>query len=88
MHPCYRGHDPQRRGYPTVVTEAGMVEPSWCKSRRSNSSNSCIEYAVFGDEVAVRDSKDPSGPVLRFPATEWREFVEAVKRGEFSPRPT
>jgi len=60
----------------------------WRKSPYSGNANGCVEYAVLGDEVAVRDSKDPSGPVLRFPATEWREFVEAVKRGEFSPRPT
>jgi hypothetical protein len=64
------------------------LDPVWHKSLRSNSSNACLEYAVLGGEVAIRDSKDPYGPVLRFPAPEWREFVEAVKRDELSPRPT
>jgi hypothetical protein len=33
--------------------------------------------------VAVRDSKDHSGPVLVFTASEWRAFVAGVKDGQF-----
>jgi len=29
--------------------------------------------------VVVRDSKDKSGPVLRFTSAAWREFLQAVK---------
>jgi hypothetical protein len=31
----------------------------------------------------VRDSKDPSGPVLRFPSSEWNAFLGGVKQNEF-----
>ncbi|MFJ9609777.1 DUF397 domain-containing protein [Kitasatospora sp. NPDC101176] len=31
--------------------------------------------------VPVRDSKDPHGPVLTFPAASWRAFVAAVRAG-------
>ncbi|WP_327681433.1 DUF397 domain-containing protein [Kitasatospora sp. NBC_00458] len=33
--------------------------------------------------VPVRDSKDPSGPVLRFPAASWQSFLSALHRGDF-----
>ena len=31
--------------------------------------------------VAVRDSKDPDGPVLAVAAAEWRDFLADVKAG-------
>ena len=33
--------------------------------------------------IGVRDSKDPSGPVLVFTRSEWQAFVAGVKTGEF-----
>jgi len=32
--------------------------------------------------VPVRDSKDPEGPALVFPAAAWTAFLDAVKSGE------
>ncbi|MFJ8477394.1 DUF397 domain-containing protein [Kitasatospora sp. NPDC094011] len=37
----------------------------------------------FPGLVPVRDSKDPHGPALAFPADAWRSFVAAVRTGEF-----
>ncbi|MET8681537.1 DUF397 domain-containing protein, partial [Streptomyces sp. NPDC004647] len=37
----------------------------------------------FPGIVPVRDSKDPHGPALAFPATSWASFVSAVKDGSF-----
>ncbi|MEV0193842.1 DUF397 domain-containing protein [Kitasatospora purpeofusca] len=34
--------------------------------------------------VPVRDSKDPSGPVLLFPAASWQSFVSALRDGSLS----
>lgn len=54
----------------------------WRKSRRSG-LNGCVEVAVVDRVIAVRDSKDRSGPVLRFRPDEWEAFVAGVRDGEF-----
>jgi hypothetical protein len=33
--------------------------------------------------VAVRDSKNPSGPVLTYTPREWDAFLDGAKKGEF-----
>jgi Domain of unknown function (DUF397) len=60
--------------------EAGPTR--WFKSSRSSGNGACVEVAYLAGAVAVRDSKDPAGPVLRFQAESWRAFVDAVRRGE------
>ena len=57
----------------------------WVKSTRSNGGGgNCVETSRLHDDgVAVRDSKDPSGPILYFTANEWSAFVGALKEGEF-----
>lgn len=62
-------------------TPSGDVR--WRTSRVSGTSN-CVEVALTGsDEVLVRNSKEPQGPVLRFNHAEWKAFVEGVRSGEF-----
>ncbi len=52
----------------------------WRKSTRSNGQGgNCVEVADnLPGVVAVRDSKDPSGPVLAFGPGSWRAFVARV----------
>jgi hypothetical protein len=52
------------------------------KSSKSGDGD-CVEVADVPDGVAVRDSKNPTGPVLVFTPTEWAAFVAGVKDGEF-----
>ncbi|WP_018685169.1 DUF397 domain-containing protein [Actinokineospora enzanensis] len=40
-----------------------MEAEKWRKAQRSGANNSCIE--VRSDRDAVRDSKNPAGPILR-----------------------
>ncbi|MFD0520814.1 DUF397 domain-containing protein [Paractinoplanes durhamensis] len=55
------------------------------KGSRSNGSggNNCVEVAILDTGVAVRDSKDRSGPALMFTQAEWIAFVDSAKDGEF-----
>jgi hypothetical protein len=39
--------------------------------------------AFIGDAIAVRDAKNPAGPVLLFTTAEWDAFVDGAKGGEF-----
>jgi len=56
----------------------------WRKASRSNTQgNQCVEVAHLADGVAVRDSKDPEGPKLRFTHGEWKAFLHGAKGGEF-----
>ncbi|MFE6750798.1 DUF397 domain-containing protein [Kitasatospora purpeofusca] len=56
----------------------------WFKSSYSNNGGQCVEVsASFPGAVPVRDSKDPEGPALVFPADAWRSFVAGVQAGDF-----
>ena len=60
-----------------------LTRAAWHKSSRSSGNGNCVEVAVVDDAVAVRDTKDRSGPVLVFTAAEWSAFVSGAKDGEF-----
>jgi predicted secreted Zn-dependent protease len=60
-----------------------MTRQSWRKSSYSGHNEECVEVAQAPDLVAVRDSKNPSGPVLHFTATEWTAFLSGLRTGEF-----
>jgi hypothetical protein len=57
---------------------------TWVKSSYSGGSGgNCIEVAALPDGGrAVRDSKDPDGPMLAFTPAGWDSFIRAVKNGE------
>lgn len=51
----------------------------WRKSSYSFSNGNCAEVGQDGAVVGVRDSQDPGGPVLAFPAGAWAAFTAALK---------
>jgi len=52
------------------------VAVAWTKSSYSGSGGgNCVEVAVAPERVHVRDSKDPSGPVLTVSPEAWTSFV-------------
>jgi hypothetical protein len=58
---------------------------NWHKSSRSNGNGgaNCVEVAVAGTDIGVRDSKNSAGPVLTFTASDWTSFVDGTKLGRF-----
>ncbi|MDH6118079.1 DUF397 domain-containing protein [Kitasatospora sp. GAS204B] len=64
----------------------GLSAAVWRKSSHSNSSqNNCIEVADgFPGVTPVRDSKDPAGPALVFPAPSFAAFITGVRRGDLT----
>ena len=62
-----------------------MKGATWRKSSYSGGNGgNCVEVAALpSGAMAVRDSKDPGGPVLRFTAAEWSAFVAGARDGEF-----
>ncbi|MFD5435979.1 DUF397 domain-containing protein [Kitasatospora sp. NPDC127067] len=61
-----------------------LTGASWSKSSYSGNGGQCVEVASgFPGLLPVRDSKNPHGPALVFPAKAWMSFVAAVRSGEF-----
>nr|MDT0661676.1 DUF397 domain-containing protein [Micromonospora sp. DSM 115978] len=70
-----------RSGSDTDCVEVAEVPAGWRKSSRSGSDTNCVEVAELAAAVAVRDSKDRSGPVLAFSHAAWSDFVAALQPG-------
>jgi hypothetical protein len=58
-----------------------LTHAGWRKSSYSNANGSeCVEVRnTLAVAIAVRDSKDPSGPALAFSPSEWRAFTRHIK---------
>ena len=50
----------------------------WRKSTRSTNTSDCVEVAISGPAVGIRDSKNPTGPILTLPAPAFTHLRHTV----------
>jgi Domain of unknown function (DUF397) len=72
----------------TRTPAASELAADWRKSSYSNGAgNNCVEVAdltgTAHGAVAIRDSKDPSGPALLIAPEAFAAFIGAVREGHF-----
>ncbi|TDC00485.1 DUF397 domain-containing protein [Micromonospora fluostatini] len=61
----------------TPTTSPALTTAHWRKSSHSGDEGACVEMADIPGAVAVRDSKDPTGPALLFAPAAWTAFAAA-----------
>lgn len=63
-----------------ATPDTDLSRAAWRKSSYSNNGGACVEVATnLSGLVAVRDSKDPSGPSLVFDANSWQSFIRTIE---------
>ncbi|NEA29490.1 DUF397 domain-containing protein [Actinomadura bangladeshensis] len=68
------------------MTDSSPSPLNWRKATASQGSQGCVELAPLAGSVAVRDSKDPDGPMLLFDRDVWRRLATQVGDGELDLR--
>ena len=65
------------------ISATKLEGATWRKSQRSNSQGACVELARLDvATVAMRNSRDPRGTALVYPADAVRAMVGALRSGE------
>ncbi len=66
------------------IPASRLRDARWRKARASNPSGNCVEVAALPEgTIAVRNSRQPSGPALIYTRAEVAAFITGVKNGEF-----
>ncbi len=69
------------------MTDPDLSGALWRKSVRSGGATNCVQVAGgLPLIVAVRDSKDLTGPTLTFAFRSWDTFTARVKSGDYTSR--
>jgi hypothetical protein len=66
------------------VENSSTLPVTWWKSSASGTQSDCVECGIVdGETVAVRDSKNPTGPALLLSRASLAGLVAGVRAGEF-----
>jgi hypothetical protein len=69
------------------MSDGILAQVIWQKSSYSaanGGSDQCVEVGQTPTLVALRDSKDPSGPVLTVTPAAWDSFIRGLAAGDFN----
>jgi hypothetical protein len=66
-----------------TLSETERQRLAWLKAQASTANGQCVEIAAASGMVAIRDSKDPDGPILVYTSGEFRAFLDGARNGEF-----
>jgi hypothetical protein len=72
--------EPKRKITLSTPEREGLA---WLKAHSSTANGQCVEVASAAGHIAIRDSKDPDGPILVCTASEFRAFLDGARNGEF-----
>jgi hypothetical protein len=62
------------------MTEVNISHARWRKSSHSGShAGECVEVAKVDQAIAMRDSKDPHGPILFLAAEQWHALFQHLR---------
>ncbi|MEU9890630.1 DUF397 domain-containing protein [Sphaerisporangium sp. NPDC051011] len=69
-----------------TLSSVDLSKAAWKKSARSGGTGGgCVEVARnLPGVTAVRDSKNPDGPVLLFVPGEWGVFLHSLRSGDLT----
>jgi uncharacterized protein DUF397 len=67
-----------------ALTPRPLPRQHWRRSSYSGTSGNCIEVTAPSHGThAVRDSKDPTGPMLTFTPDQWSAFTARIRASQF-----
>jgi hypothetical protein len=66
-----------------VLSDVERAGLTWVKAQYSGANGQCIEIASTAGKIAIRDSKDPDGPILVYTPGEFKAFLHGARNGEF-----
>lgn len=61
------------------MDNAAARDLEWRKAKRSVGNGACVEVASVNGCIAVRDSVNPGGVLLQYPARSWQVFASRLK---------
>lgn len=66
-----------------TLSDAERARLAWVKATASNAYGQCVQVASAAGGVAMRDSKNPDGPILLYTRTEFKAFLDGARNGDF-----
>ncbi|HZN73508.1 MAG TPA: DUF397 domain-containing protein [Micromonosporaceae bacterium] len=66
---------------PPAAVARPQLDGRWRTSTRTLENGACVEVRLLNARVEIRDSKDRTGPVLRFSPDQWTNLISAIIDG-------